>query len=374
MKFLILTWDYPDFLRWLYDEDLRLSDATYEQQQQARIETLFGGPDIYSGTLRKLGHEAHDIYWNNESMQVAWTRENGLRIPTAEQWTFRLRRGIVPWVSRVRKPERRLYQILSEQIERYKPDVLFNQAMDTIDSRFIKDMKAHTRLLMGQHAAPLPERVDLGCYDLLVSSLPDLVDAFRKSGVPAELNRLGYDPRWRSCADGDARVFDVTFIGNLFNVHSSRVAVLETLCARLPQLKIWAPNITHVPAGSPIRDAYQGPAWGRQMYRVLSRSKITVNNHGDFAPYANNGRLYEATGMGALLVTDWKPNLPELFEPGREVVAYRSPEECADLIGYYLEHDDEREAIARKGQRRTEIDHAHDDRIRELVDIVTKYV
>ena len=42
--------------------------------------------------------------------------------------------------------------------------------------------------------------------------------------------------------------------------------------------------------------------------------------------YANNMRLYEATGVGALLVTDWKENLGEMFEPGKEVVAYRSPE------------------------------------------------
>ena len=41
-------------------------------------------------------------------------------------------------------------------------------------------------------------------------------------------------------------------------------------------------------------------------------------------------RLFEATGVGTLLVTDWKKNLHEMFEPGKEVIVYHSPEECAE--------------------------------------------
>ena len=110
------------------------------------------------------------------------------------------------------------------------------------------------------------------------------------------------------------------------------------------------------------------------MYKVLYNSKITVNCHGDLAVYAANMRLFEATGVGTLLVTDWKENLHEMFEPGKEVVAYRTPEECAELIRYYLEHDDEREAIACAGQQRTLREHTYYQRMEELVDIVRKYL
>jgi len=93
------------------------------------------------------------------------------------------------------------------------------------------------------------------------------------------------------------------------------------------------------------------------MYHVLNCSRITLNHHGDVLPYANNMRLFEATGVGTLLLTDWKENLGEMFDPGKEVVAYRTPEECAELIRYYLAHDDERQAIARAGQGRTLREH-----------------
>jgi hypothetical protein len=35
---------------------------------------------------------------------------------------------------------------------------------------------------------------------------------------------------------------------------------------------------------------------------------------------ATNQRLYEVTGVGSVLVTDWKSNMPDLFDLDREVV------------------------------------------------------
>lgn len=373
MKFLILSTDYPEFLHWLYAQHPRLDERPYQEQMRMRVESLFGGPDNYSSNLRTLGHEAWDSYANNEFMQKRWAREHGIRLGPDWEWEFRLRRRIVPWVSRV-PAQRWFHQILAAQIKHYEPDILLNHAMDGISSRFLKEMKPYVRLLVGQHAAPFPPGEDYGCYDLFISSLPNFVEQFRQKGIPAEFSRLGFEPRWLAAADAGERLFDLTFVGSLFNCHKSRVAMLEILCARIQQAKVWTPRIDHVPLGSPIRGCYAGPAWGREMYRILSCSKITLNDHGEFAPYANNSRLYEATGMGALLITDWKQNLHELFEPGKEVVAYHSPEECVELVQYYLEHEEEREAIALAGQQRTLREHTYDQRVRELVEIVCEYL
>src|ERR1043166_4762805 len=67
----------------------------------------------------------------------------------------------------------------------------------------------------------------------------------------------------------------------------------------------------------------QGPLFGLEMYQVLFDSLITFNSHGDNSPKkAANMRLYEATGVGTCLLTDWKENLNEFFEPDVEVVTY----------------------------------------------------
>ena len=57
--------------------------------------------------------------------------------------------------------------------------------------------------------------------------------------------------------------------------------------------------------GSPLRSAYQGAAWASSMYDKLFNARITLNHHiGISGDFANNMRLYEATGVGSLLLTD----------------------------------------------------------------------
>jgi len=365
MKFVVLSADYPNFLDRLYAQYPRLAKASHDVQEKARIDSLFNGPHDYTGNLRKLGHDAWDICINNEPLQRAWAREHGVSLASKWQWAFRMRRGLVPWVSRVRPGL--LSEILVTQLEHYRPDILLNQALDSTSDSFVKEVKPHARVLIGQHAAgPLPEERDFSLYDLVISSFPPTVEYFRKRGIPAELHRLGFEPAILSSVTGKKGMFDVTFVGSFHPVHSSRIPWLEYLCSKLNQLKVWAPALANLPPHSPIRPHYAGPAWGREMYEILAASKITLNHHGDIAPYANNLRLYEATGMGTLLITDWKEDLCELFELGKEVVAYRSPGECAELVEHYLEHAEEREAIADAGQRRTLRDHTYFQRMQQL--------
>jgi spore maturation protein CgeB len=111
------------------------------------------------------------------------------------------------------------------------------------------------------------------------------------------------------------------------------------------------------------------------MFRVIAGARIALNRHIDVAEdYANNMRLYEATGVGSLLLTDVKQNLGELFEVGQEVVAYRDEDELVEAVEHYLAHEDERDALAAAGQRRTLADHTYAVRMRELADIVDAYL
>jgi spore maturation protein CgeB len=371
MTFLILNADYSEFLRWLYTQQPGLEESPYAEQMRMRIESLFGGPYQYSINLAKLGHEANDIYVNNEYMQKAWARDHGFRVSGDWRWQFRLRRGIVPWISRI-KDQRWFYDILAAQIRYYKPDVLLNQAMDTISNRFLQEMKPYVRLLLGQIAAPLPQGENWGVHDLMISSLPNLVAYFRSIDVPSELSRLAFDPAVLSRLKHGEPEIDVSFVGSLHTAHETRIGWLEHLCSHL-EMKVWANGVEKLRYDSPIRSRYVGTGWGVEMYQIFHTSKMTLNHHiGMAGPYANNSRLYEATGVGTLLVTDWKENLHEIFMPGKEVVAYRSPEECVELIQYYLTHEEERKAIASAGQQRTLREHTYYQRTQELADIVCK--
>lgn len=391
MRFLIVNTDYDAFLRQLYSQHSALETAPHEEQMRARTDSLFGVADFYSRNLRKLGHEAWDVYANNEFMQRAWAREHSLRVDGPggrERTLYRLLRRLravtantpVRYLRPVLRPLLHMldagqtwpYHVLSAQIRHYRPDVLLNQSI-ALSSGFFGEVKPYVRLLVGQHASPLPRGQDLSVYDLIISSLPNLVDHFRREGMRCELHRLGFEPTVLQRLGEVKKSRAVSFVGSVFAAHASRREWLGYVCQHTG-VEVWG-QVNGLPQDSPVALCHKGAAWGLEMYQILRGSRITLNHHIDVAGnYANNMRLFEATGVGTLLITDWKENLHEMFEPGREVVAYRSPQECVDLIEHYVNHDHEREAIARDGQRRTLRNHTYYERMQELVDIVGRYL
>ena len=94
---------------------------------------------------------------------------------------------------------------------------------------------------------------------------------------------------------------------------------------------------------------------------------MCLNRHIDAAEgHANNMRHYEATGVGAALLTDRGSNLGELFEPEREVATYADVEELVTRAQELLADEHRRDALARAGQERTLREHTYPQRMSEL--------
>lgn len=387
MRILILNADYPGFLRSLYSDTPGLAQASYRSQMEARNASLFGVADFYSVNFRAQGHEAAEIHINNDCMQSAWARENGLS--TAPSLAT-VKRERPRWVSRLisiarpalRPVYRRLAgghitaaqkEVLAAQIEQFRPDVVLNQELAWTPCEFFRSALPPGCRLVGQIASELPQHQDFSCYDLVISSLPSFVSWFRSRGIRAELSRLAFEPCiLDAMGPQPERDIPLSFVGSLMAVHRERIALLEYIAERFP-LQVWGNAIELLPKSSPLHAAHRGVVWGRRMYDVLRRSQITINQHG-FIPLvkneANNMRLYEATGMGALLMSDLKPNLGEIFTVGSEMVAYSSPQECAAQISHYLAQEEERKAIAAAGQRRTVSEHNYFNRMEEITRFV----
>ena len=378
MKFLIINADYPAFLKWFYDQNPGLMDSPYDEQIRARNATLFGVADFYSRSLIRQGHEAWDVHFNNDFIQHAWAREHGMNVTISKglsktkQFAARTPLRHLKPVLRRLVPRNNVYHLLAEQIRHYRPDILLNQVVDWIPDDFLLEMKPNVRRIIGQIAAPLPKEKTFRGYDLMLSSLPNFVDYFRKQGVRSELHRLAFETSiLPHLQDRPART-DVSFVGTISSFHAARTELMEAICSKV-DLAWWGNGDSSLPKDSIIGKHHRGNAWGREMYQILKDSRITLNNHIDIAEgYANNMRLFEATGVGTMLLTDKKKNLHEMFEPGKEVAVYGSPEECIEVISHYLDHDSERAAVARAGQQRTLRDHNYDVRTQELLELLRK--
>jgi spore maturation protein CgeB len=108
------------------------------------------------------------------------------------------------------------------------------------------------------------------------------------------------------------------------------------------------------------------------MHQKLLESFATVNIHGEAAgEEAVNMRLFEATGVGTCLLTDWKPSLIELFDED-EVVSFRSADEFVERVRWLEDNPGQRDAIAQAGNRRTLRDHTFGNRVGDLLEVVNE--
>jgi hypothetical protein len=367
-RFLIVNTDYPGFLDTLYAQHAGLEHESYARQLTVRNDSLFGVSDFYPRNLNELGHPAIEVCLNNRRLQEAWAAEHRVAMPAGDAARFVMRRGILPWIVRDRSAW--MEQVLSAQIEDFGPDVILTHSLCDLRPSFWRRMRSRFRLLVGQVASPLAPDIDLTAFDLMLSSLPNFVERFRRAGLRAELFRLAFDPIVLEKLREPAPPSDVSFVGSLSSHHGSRLKWLEQICREVP-VQVWGQGVDSLPKESSIRRAYRGTAWGLDMFRVLVGSRISLNHHIEISEaYANNMRLYETTGVGTLLLTDWKQNLAEMFEPGTEVAVYRTPEECVETIRYYLDHEAEWDRVARAGQARTLREHTYRQRMGQLVELV----
>jgi spore maturation protein CgeB len=230
------------------------------------------------------------------------------------------------------------------------------------------------KLIVGQIACPLPPESFLKGYDLILTSFPHFVPRLQALGVASEYFRIGFDTRVLEKLGEVPKDVDASFVGGISRHHGKAVPVLEYLARNTP-MQFFGYGANSLDRDSPIVARHNGEVWGLDMYRALARSRITLNRHINVAENnANNMRLYEATGVGSLLLTDRKDNLGEIFEVGKEVVAYSSQEEAAELIRHYLAHPEEAAAIAKAGQARTLRDHTYKRRMEELVPILQRHL
>jgi hypothetical protein len=367
VKVIIVDAYYPRFLAHAL-EGMSCTSLGYDEMLALLLAKRFGTADFYSRHLRELGVDARDIIFNCAPLQQRWAEENGLARNRSAALLSRM-----PVLRRWVRDDAGLMAIAVQQIVKQRPDVLYLQDLNLFPPAVLRSLKKAVGLVVGQIASPLPAPDFLQPLDLILTSFPHYVDRFRAMGLASEYFRIGFDPIVLEDLGPVKRSRPCTFVGGLSPAHAGRTRFLEAL-AREVEIEFFGYGAETLDPSSPIVPHHRGGAWALDMYRVLAESVLTVNVHIDVAEqYANNMRLYEATGCGAMLVTDAKENLAELFAPGAEVVAYRNTGEAVEQIRYYLDHPDEAAVIARAGQTRTLREHTYQQRMEELLHILAKY-
>lgn len=167
-------------------------------------------------------------------------------------------------------------------------------------------------------------------------------EEFKRDGVEAIWLPHAVEPLAYPKGELLTKKYDVCFVGHVNS--KNRDDALNRLFAAFPNF-------------------YYGQALFEEAARKFSESKIVFN----IAMTDDiNMRCFEVMATGSFLLTNWIPTIEELFEDGKHCVFYRSEEEMIAKAQYYLEHDQEREAIAQAGYEEVMKNH----KIQNRVDVI----
>ncbi|UJB67905.1 glycosyltransferase [Acaryochloris sp. 'Moss Beach'] len=364
---LTLFWSYyQGYIQSIYSAYSGLEQKSYQDQLSVFLSDHFGWLPALAKRLESLGHEVQILIVNSKPLQRRWAEENGVDFKQ-KNWQ---------------------YEIAYEQVKDFQPDILWIGSMFTYFGEYLQRLKPLCRKIFAWIACPSPNSLNLSGVDCVLTSHANFQNSFQRQGQASERVLPAFEPNILDRSNNNVQKnVACSFVGNLSWAHLKRIQVIRELTEYTP-LQIWGdlPRLrsrgllskgfisAYFTARS-VKSRVSASVWGMNMYDVLAQSAMTVNVHGEIAEgIAGNMRMFEATGIGVLLLTEDAPNIKELFEPNVEIVTYTSTSHLIDKITYYIKHPKECSEIAQAGQQKTLSAHNTVCRAHEVLAIFDKYL
>ena len=379
IRFLKTTSNYPNYISAFVEKHPEMNEMSYKDALEFYLNDCNSWAYYWKLNLEALGNfECAEIIENAEMLQKKWAKENKFAYDESN------------WKK----------EILTEQIKQFQPDILFlvDQYNDNSLSYTIKKNVPSIKLILGWDGILWHKPETFINTDIILTCVPETADFYEKSGKTAYYHKFGFETTILDKLVKNKTPYNVSFAGSLVlskNYHMNRLKMVAELSRKI-DLEVWASSLPvnwsifqknrfiHTIRTSDYRFALdlnrvgsknRGEVFGLDMFNVLNNSKIVFNTHGDNSiATAANMRMTEATGVGALLLTDWKENLHELFVPDEEVVAYKSTAEAIDKIKMLLANETLRKTIAERGQLRTLKDYSYKKRMEQFADFIIKFI
>jgi spore maturation protein CgeB len=367
---------YPSALERFCTGNQELNDLSYLERYRFVMNECFAQSDFWKKNLEETQqYEVQEVVLNADFLQKQWAKENNI---TFDQNNWEL-------------------DILKKQILYYKPDILICFDLKHITPEFryaIKKILPELKLIISWDGALLHSLDRLKGSDVVLSCVPETVDFYNKNGIKSFFYPHCFEPSVLDKISKKASLYDISFVGSIFlnnDFHYSRFKAIQEIDKEV-DMKLWISSLTspfknfclnsyYLLKKLRINDYFQmhkisgkskGNIFGRDMYQVLSDSKVTLNFLlPDRNVYGTNSganmRLFEATGVGACLVSDREDIVRKYFEPDTEIITYKTTDECVEKVKYLLNNDKGREQISKAGQARVLKDHTYKKRLDDLM-------
>ncbi len=99
-------------------------------------------------------------------------------------------------------------------------------------------------------------------------------------------------------------------------------------------------------------------------------STINFNTTSMQMKNAVNQRVFDVMACNSFIITDWRKQMDNLLESGKEIISYKEVGEIPELINFYLKNEQARNAIIQSGRKRIIAEHTWDIRLQNMIKIM----
>lgn len=398
-RFVKISSLYNGAVQW-FEKDHAKRFSSYEEAHRTLCSKNLFWSNYYEKHLRRLGIDAYEIFTNVPSVQQKWADENGVESRSEEE-------------------------IVLRQLIALKPEVVFLQASSAFSNNWVSRMKEalpSLRLLIGWRCSPFTgeDLKNFRLHDAIFTCNPVLKEEFERSGIVSHVLNHAFEPsvydvvKTMSESPWAQRLKkSVVFAGSLIQAKEFHLGrrrfLIDLLESNIPlqifsesspitkrilkrfagefesvlekfgvseflpaksmrrRMSLWQDIVVFDPIEQRLLKHSAPAAFGNDFYRILREALLCLNFHIDSSgKCAGNARLFEATGMGTCLVTDWKANIADFFDPDSEIVTFKDADDCKEKIKWLLQNPDKAREIGQRGQARCLKDHSFEKRAYEL--------
>jgi spore maturation protein CgeB len=315
------------------------------------------GPDDFADnvrdTLTRMGHEVHAVGAARPSSPIR-------HVNTFVSLVFDHTSTVDQYSQRH----------LVRTVERVRPDVLL-----TMDRRLHRSVIHAAQSHGARTALWFPDAVSsmgrhdmfLNGYDRIYLKNPVLVQNLQSIyGLPVRYLPEACNSTWHRSAVEYGTDATIVMAGN---IHPTRALLIKRLLdAGLP-VRLYGGLVADWVQTPELAAAHTGQYLARaQKADVFRRARVVLNNLHPAEFAGANCRLFEACGSGGLVLTEIRPGLTDLFQPGRELDTFTSFDELREKLEWYVADPEHGRAIADQGAKRARSDHTYEHRLAAILE------
>ena len=358
MKKIFIAIDLPcSYIEDSYSLNKKLIFSSSEEQKIHFRNDFYGWCGAWIKPFYELGYIVYESHYTNSNIQKKICSENFLNyLSNYDTFIYELK---------INSPE----ILIIETVRDFPVDFL---------ARLRKDVPS-IKILIGHVCNPWYDPSALLAYDFIFTCLYSINDQLKEKGVNAHYLANAFNSEilksksYIISPKVNRVMFYGQFILNNINIDLYSKNKNFKILSYVYNIYSFVKSRKFSRISRAVRIHQRNSLYGIELFNTISSYMMALNIHADIAKNeAANMRMFEVTGVGTCLITDYKDNLTDFFSSD-EILTYKDKLDCLKTIVWALNNPNLVNKIAFAGQQKTLKHHTYFNRAEQIHYLINEY-